>query len=307
MITDFSPYLKDGVLNLNQEGNKFSSGKGEIRCLDKIFDIGQLAKFIETTPGIKGFKADTLGIGKMGIDNFQLLINAIKESKITAVNFENNLLTLKMVEEISELTNLTGLNLAFCGIDDEKIIKIVKLPKLSVLNVENNGITNIGVAKIVRELPDLLALYASSNCITDIGAKRIADGLNKLEQFTLPYCNDISYVGLKGLVMAHRKTLTKVDLFSSAYTSEQLSKIVELLSPGCVVKLGPYWTKGEDDINDAPLKLVGAEWEILLPVDHVEVVEGDNNALPLVGAIGENNDALPLVDPIGVVEDLQGE
>lgn len=27
-ITNFSPYLKDGVLDLNKEGNKFSSGKG---------------------------------------------------------------------------------------------------------------------------------------------------------------------------------------------------------------------------------------------------------------------------------------
>lgn len=42
-ITNFSPYLKDGVLDLNQEGNKFSSGKGGNRCFEKIFDIGRLA------------------------------------------------------------------------------------------------------------------------------------------------------------------------------------------------------------------------------------------------------------------------
>ncbi|WP_375319343.1 hypothetical protein [Candidatus Tisiphia endosymbiont of Oplodontha viridula] len=38
--------------------------------------------------------------------------------------------------------------------------------------------------------------------------------------------------------------------------------------------------------------------------DHVEVVEGDNNAPALVGVVGENNNAPPLV---GVVENLQGE
>ncbi|WP_342272011.1 hypothetical protein [Candidatus Tisiphia endosymbiont of Parasteatoda lunata] len=109
------------MLDLNKEGNKFSSGKGGIRCFEKIFDIGRLAEFI-ATPGVKGFKATLWGIDKMGIDNFRLLMDAIKKSPIILLNLENNPLTLEMVKEISELTEL---NLASCNIGDKEIIKIM--------------------------------------------------------------------------------------------------------------------------------------------------------------------------------------
>ncbi|WP_375359249.1 hypothetical protein [Candidatus Tisiphia endosymbiont of Neophilaenus lineatus] len=141
-ITNFSPYLKDGVLDFNKEGNKFSSGKGGNRCFEKIFDIGWLAEFIETTPGIMELNAVMWGIGEMGIDNFRLLINAIKKSKITAINFENNSFSTEMAKGISEL-KLTKLNLGGCNIGDEGIIEIVNsLHGLEYFDARANYITN---------------------------------------------------------------------------------------------------------------------------------------------------------------------
>ncbi|WP_342260250.1 hypothetical protein [Candidatus Tisiphia endosymbiont of Metellina segmentata] len=333
-ITDFSPYLKDGVLKLNQEGNKLSGGKGEIGCFDKIFDIGQLAKFIETTPDIMELNAANCGIGKMDINNFQSLMDAIKKSKIIAVNFENNTLSSPgMVEEISnlskiyklfkifkifkfsEISKITTLNLGGCDIDDKKITKIAEnLCNIVTLNVVNNHITDEGVGAIAKHLPDLLALYASCNSITDKGADKIAKGFKKIEILIFPAYNDISYEGIKGVVIAHRDTLTVFDAGFYGCSKLQVWELGNLL-PNCVFKLGLYWTRGVNDNNEAPLNLNGVVWGNppvvpvwgnLLPVDHVEVVEGDNNAPALIVPVGENNNALLPVDLVGVVENLQG-
>ncbi|MFU7502818.1 MAG: hypothetical protein ACE1S7_05295, partial [Candidatus Tisiphia sp.] len=104
-ITNFSPYLKDGVLDLNKEGNKFSIREGpskneevKFNRFEDIFDIEQLSEFIKTTPGITAFKATMWGIDKMDINNFRLLMKAIKKSEITDLNFGNNTLSPKMVD-----------------------------------------------------------------------------------------------------------------------------------------------------------------------------------------------------------------
>ncbi|WP_341752028.1 hypothetical protein [Candidatus Tisiphia endosymbiont of Piscicola geometra] len=284
-LTNFSPYLKDGVLDLNQEGNIFSIREGQsknkeeqskseevkLNRFEDIFDIKQLVKFIQTTPDITEFKATLWGIGKMGINDFRSLMDAIGNSDITALNFENNTLSPEMAEEISKLSKLTELNLGGCDIDDEKIAKIAeKLCNIATLNVENNSITDIGVGAIAKHLPNLLSLNASCNGISDTGADKIKC-FKKIKEITIPYGNNISFNVFKGVVEAHSNTLTKVDLFSSAYTSEQLLEIAGPLT-NCVIKLGPYWTKGVNHINEAPLRLVEAVWEILPPVDHVGVV-----------------------------------
>lgn len=306
MITDFSLYLKDdGVLDLNIEGNKLSGEKGKIRCFKDTFDVRKLVEFIKTTPGVKGFKAVNWDIGKMDIDNFRLLINAIKKSEITDLNLAENTLPLEMVGEISKLNKLSKLNLGGCDIDDEKITKIVeKLCNIATLNVEDNYITDIGVGAIAKHLPDLLALYASCNSITDIGADEIAKGFKKIEILIFPAFNNISYGGIKGVVIAHSDTLTVFDAgFCGCSKKLQVWELGNLL-PNCVFKLGPYWTRGVNDNNEASVNLDGVVWGNLLPVDHVEVVEGDNNAPALVGVVGENNNALPPVEHVGVVGDI---
>lgn len=242
------------MLDLNKEGNKLSGGKGEIRCFDKIFDIGQLAKFIETTPNITAFKVTMRGIDKMDINNFRLLTNAINESKITDLNFENNTLNPGIVEEISkfskifklfkifkifkfsDISKITTLNLASCDIDDEKITKITEnLCNITTLNVENNGITDIGVGAIAKHLPDIVAFYASYNCITDTGADEIAKGFKKIKILILPVGNKISYGGMEEIVIAHSDTLTIFDVCFYGCSKLQVWGLGNKL-PNCVLQ-----------------------------------------------------------------------
>ncbi len=250
-ITDFSPYLKDGVLDLNKAGYKFSGGE-EKTCL---------VEFIKTTPSITELNAANCGIGKMDINDFRSLMDAIGNSDITALNLENNTLTSpEMVEKISGLTKLIKLNLGGCNIGDEEIIEIVKgLPNLKELNVENNYITDIGVGAIAKHLPDLLALYASCNSITDIGADEIAKGFKKIEILIFPAFNNISYEGIKGVVIAHSDTLTVFDAGFYGCSKLQVWELGNLL-PNCVFKLGPYWTRGVNDNNEASVNLDGVVW-----------------------------------------------
>ncbi|WP_341747466.1 hypothetical protein [Candidatus Tisiphia endosymbiont of Dascillus cervinus] len=177
-LTNFSPYLKNGVLDLNKEGNKFSSGKGGIRCFKDIFDIGRLAKFIETTPGIMELNAVMWGIGEMGIGNFRLLMNAINKSEITAINFENNSLSTKMAKEISKLSKLIKLNLGGGNIGDE------------------------GIIEIVNSLHGLEYFDARANYITDKGAYAMVKALPKIKAFGIGYGNDISCGRLKQVAAA---------------------------------------------------------------------------------------------------------
>ncbi|MDD9334831.1 MAG: hypothetical protein PV347_02120 [Rickettsiaceae bacterium] len=295
-LTNFSPYLKDGVLDLNKEGNKFSSGKGG-KKFTNTFDVRKLAEFIKTTPSITELNAVMWGIGEMPIDEFRLLIKAIDDSNITVLSLGKNTLSREMVEGISRLSKLTELYLDSCNIGDEEITEIVKgLPKILVLNVQDNGITDTGVGAIVKYLPKLLALNASCNRITDLGAKEIADGLNEIKELILPYGNNISCEKLQEIVDVHKTILTKVDLFSSDYTTPGLSKIVALLLPNCVVKLGPHWTRGVNHINDAPFPLDGKV--------HLYIIKLAEDPPPLIVPVGENNAALPLVEVAGDI--LQG-
>ncbi|BFD46176.1 MAG: hypothetical protein DMENIID0002_08220 [Rickettsia endosymbiont of Sergentomyia squamirostris] len=241
-LTDFSPYLKNGVLDLNEEGYKFSGGKGGIRCFKDIFDIKRLAEFIQNTPNITAFKAVMWGIGEMGIDNFQLLMEAINDSKITDLNFENNSLNTEMAKAISQLYKITTLNLDFSNIGNE------------------------GIVKIVDNLSNLEDFDARGNYLTDEVVDAIVKGLPKIKVLKIGYGNNISCEKLQEIAKAH-STLTAFDIYSSAYDKLKMLDVVTLLPAG-VVKIGV-----NDNIN-APLNLVEAVGEnnnAPPPVDPVEL------------------------------------
>lgn len=166
------------------------------------------------------------GIGEMGIDNFRLLINAIKKSKITAINFENNSFSTEMAKGISEL-KLTKLNLGACNIGDEGIIEIVNsLHGLEYFDARANYITNKGAYAMVKALP-------------------------KIKAFGIGYGNDISCEMLQQVDAAHT-TFTVFDAYSCNYSLQALSEIVGLLPPNCALKLGPqHWVGGVNNNNDA--------------------------------------------------------
>ncbi|WP_425363674.1 hypothetical protein [Candidatus Tisiphia endosymbiont of Hybos culiciformis] len=216
-IEDFSPYLENGLLDLNKVGNKFYDAEGHPICRTKYFentfDIERLAEFIQNTPGVTALKASMCGLGEISIDNFQLLMDAINNSNITGLNFENNSLGTEMAQKISQLSKIINLNLSFCNIGDDGIITIVNsLANLVDINVEGNYITDTGANAIVNYLPNITSL-------------------------NIAYGNNISCDKLKEIATAHSNTLTMFNIFSSAYSGQAILQVAELLPAG-VVTLG---------------------------------------------------------------------
>ncbi len=131
--------------------------------------------------------------------------------KLTSLNLASRSgLTRDSIEHISNLKNLTSLNLDFCDISNDDLEKLASLDRLTFLSLTaSDRITNVGLGHIAKltKLQQLHLDYCKK--ISDVGIAELAN---------LTQLNKVSVIGCRRLTIASRAHLPSVSRVSFSVT-----------------------------------------------------------------------------------------
>jgi hypothetical protein len=136
------------------------------------------------------------------------------------------------LKELSNLRNLTTLNLSRTNVTDAGLKELANLKNLTTLYLHETKVTNVGMKELAK-LKNLTVLNLGDTKVTDAGVKELAN-LKSLTTLDLSH-TEVTDAGLKEL--ANLKNLTTLNLSFTKVTKDGVAALQKAL-PKCLIR-GP--------------------------------------------------------------------
>ncbi len=125
------------------------------------------------------------------------------------------------IKLIAKLPRLTDLLLVNCkNVDDKCMDTIIGMKRLSLLNLSGTGLTDKGLTNIAK-MKNLESILLREDKITDAGALQLLR-CEKLNEFNVESCKQITGKTLKGLTEKFKGQLTKIGIAFTSIKNEDL-------------------------------------------------------------------------------------
>lgn len=152
---------------------------------------------------------------------------------------------LKLIAKLPRLTDLLLVNCK--NVDDKCMDTIVQMKRIALLNISNTGVTNKGLENISK-MKNLESIVLRYDKITDSGALQLL-GCEKLNEFNVEGCKQITGKTLKGLTEKFKSQLTKIGI---AFTNTKKEDLVYLKNCPGITELSVAGIP----VTDKELKLI---------------------------------------------------
>ncbi|EFC47816.1 predicted protein [Naegleria gruberi] len=169
---------------------------------EKRVELFMKSQFLNSIVKVKVYRWLLASLVKTNQTKF---ISEMKQ--LTSLNITNNQICVEGVKYISEMKQLLSLNISENEIGDKGAKYISEMKQLTSLNIYDNEISNEGV-KYLSEMKQLTSLNIGVNRISDEEAKYISE-MKQLISLNIGY-NEIGDKGVK--YISEMKQLTSLDI-----------------------------------------------------------------------------------------------